>query len=74
VIDTPGTREFGLWDVDDGDLALYFPEMRPFVGQCKFGRDCSHDEEPGCAIRKSVASGQISARRYMSYMRLYQDA
>jgi ribosome biogenesis GTPase / thiamine phosphate phosphatase len=73
VIDTPGTREFGLWDVDDGDLALYFPEMRPFVGQCKFGLDCSHDEEPGCAIRKSVASGQISARRYMSYMRLYQD-
>jgi ribosome biogenesis GTPase / thiamine phosphate phosphatase len=74
VIDTPGTREFGLWDVDETNLALYFPEMRPFVGQCKFGLNCAHDEEPGCAIRQAVAGGMISPRRYMSYMRLYQDA
>jgi ribosome biogenesis GTPase / thiamine phosphate phosphatase len=74
VIDTPGTREFGLWGVEEGDLALYFPEMRPFVGQCKFGLNCSHDEEPGCAVRQAVASGEISPRRYMSYMRLFEDA
>jgi ribosome biogenesis GTPase / thiamine phosphate phosphatase len=70
VVDTPGIREFGLWEVDEDDLALYFPEMRPFVGRCKFGLDCRHDEEPGCAIRKAVMGGQISPRRYQSYLRL----
>ena len=70
LIDTPGVREFGLWDVAQDDLALFFPEMRPLVGKCKFGLDCSHDEEPGCAIRKAVMNGQISPRRYQSYMRL----
>jgi ribosome biogenesis GTPase len=70
VIDTPGTREFGLWDVDPDALALYFPEMRPLVGRCKFGLDCRHDEEPGCAIRQAVLAGAISPRRYQSYIRL----
>ncbi len=40
VVDTPGMREFGLHDMDGEDLALFFPEMRPFVGQCKFGLGC----------------------------------
>ena len=70
VIDTPGMREFGLWVVDGDDLALRFPEMRPYVGRCKFGLDCQHDEEPGCALRKAVMAGEVSPRRYRSYMRL----
>jgi ribosome biogenesis GTPase len=70
IIDTPGIREFGLWDVDEDDLALFFPEMRPLVGACKFGLDCRHDEEPGCAIRKAVNAGQISPYRYRSYLKL----
>jgi ribosome biogenesis GTPase / thiamine phosphate phosphatase len=70
IIDTPGVREFGLWDLDTDDLASFFPEMRPFVGKCRFGLDCQHDEEPGCAIRKAVMGGQVSPRRYQSYMRL----
>jgi ribosome biogenesis GTPase len=70
VVDTPGVREFGLWDVNPDDLALFFPEMRPFVGRCRFGLDCRHDEEPGCAIRKAVMDGKISPRRYQSYCRL----
>jgi len=73
VVDTPGTREFGLWNIESGDLALHFPEMRPFIGQCRFGLDCAHDEEPGCAIRQAVASAQISPRRYLSYLRLFQE-
>ena len=60
IVDTPGMREFGLCDMDGDDLALFFPEMRPLVGKCKFGLDCSHDEEPGCAIRKAVMAGTIS--------------
>jgi ribosome biogenesis GTPase len=70
IVDTPGVREFGLWDVDEDDLALFFPEMRPFVGRCRFGLDCRHDEEPGCAVRKAVMAGKISPRRYQSYMRM----
>lgn len=70
IVDTPGVREFGLWDVDEDDLALFFPEMRPLVGRCKFGLDCQHDEEPGCAIRKAVVGGEISPYRYQSYLKL----
>jgi ribosome biogenesis GTPase / thiamine phosphate phosphatase len=70
IVDTPGVREFGLWDVDADDLALFFPEIRPYVGRCRFGLDCQHDEEPGCAVRKAVMANQISPRRYQSYLRL----
>jgi ribosome biogenesis GTPase / thiamine phosphate phosphatase len=73
VVDTPGEREFGLWDVRQDELALLFPEMRPLVGRCRFGLDCRHDEEPGCAIRKAVVVGTISPRRYQSYLRLCEE-
>ena len=74
IVDTPGLREFGLWDVADADLAWFFPEMRPFVGRCKFRLDCRHDEEPGCAIRKAVVEGQISPYRYQSYLKLREES
>ncbi len=70
IIDTPGIREFGLWDVDADDLAWLFPEMRPFIGNCKFRLDCRHDEEPDCAIRRAVVAGKISPYRYQSYQKL----
>ena len=73
IIDTPGVREFGLWDISPDELVLFFPEMRPFAGRCRFGLDCGHDEEPGCAIRKAVMAGQISPRRYQSYLRLKEE-
>jgi len=73
IVDTPGVREFGLWEVTPDDLALFFPEMRPLLGRCRFGLDCGHDEEPGCAIRKAVMDGQISPRRYQSYLRLKEE-
>jgi len=73
VVDTPGMREFGLWEIDETDLAQFFPEMRPYIGRCKFGLDCSHDTEPGCAIRKAVAEGKIAPRRYATFQRLRQE-
>jgi ribosome biogenesis GTPase len=73
IVDTPGMREFGLWDVAEDDLALLFPEMRPFVGHCRFGLGCRHTEEPGCALRKAVMAGNISPRRYQSFLRLKAD-
>ena len=73
IIDTPGVREFGLHEMAGEDLVFFFPEMRSFVGQCKFGLDCRHDEEPGCAIRKAVMAGKISPRRYQSFLRLKEE-
>jgi ribosome biogenesis GTPase len=73
IVDTPGVREFGLHDMHGKDLALCFPEMRPFIGQCKFGLGCRHDEEPGCAIREAVMEHRISPMRYQSYLRLKEE-
>jgi ribosome biogenesis GTPase len=73
IVDTPGVREFGLWEVSAVELDHCFPEIRPYLGQCRFGLDCRHDEEPGCAVRKAVMSGQVSPRRYQSYLRLRSE-
>ncbi|MFZ6026395.1 MAG: ribosome small subunit-dependent GTPase A [Chloroflexota bacterium] len=74
IVDTPGMREFGLWNTQADEVAQLFPEMRPFIGRCRFGLDCRHDEEPGCAIRKAVTGGQISPMRYASYTKLRDEA
>jgi len=73
VVDTPGMREFSLWDVDEDGLAGLFPEMRPFIGRCQFQSNCTHNHEPGCAIRKAVTAGHIHPRRYQSYLKLLQE-
>ncbi len=73
VIDTPGTRELGLWDVMPEELAGCFPEIRSFLGQCKFRLDCQHSEEPGCAIRQAVVAGGIDPYRYQSYLKLREE-
>jgi ribosome biogenesis GTPase len=73
LVDTPGIREFGLWDIAAEELADLFPEMAGHVGRCKFGLSCRHDQEPGCAVRKAVMDGGISPYRYQSYMRLREE-
>ena len=73
LVDTPGIREFGLWDISGEELAYLFPEMADYVGQCRFGLSCRHDREPGCAVRKAVMAGKISPYRYQSYMRLREE-
>jgi ribosome biogenesis GTPase len=73
LVDTPGMREFGLWDIHPDELADLFPEMAGYVGQCKFGLSCHHDREPGCAIRKAVVAGDINPYRYKSYMILRSE-
>ena len=68
VIDTPGMREFGLWNAGSIDIAELFPEMRPYIGSCRFGLSCSHTHEPGCAIKTAVEAGDIAYHRYGSYL------
>jgi len=70
VVDTPGLRLFKLWDVPMEELASLLPEMRPYVGRCQFGLDCTHTHEPGCAIKAGVNSGGIPVRRYESYLNM----
>lgn len=66
IIDTPGVREFGLVDIEEEELAHYFPEMRARMDDCQFN-NCKHINEPGCAIKQAVVSGEISEERYISY-------
>ncbi len=66
VADTPGLRQVEFWDLDAEGVALCFPEMRDFVGHCRFA-DCRHREEPGCAILAALARGDVDPRRYESY-------
>ena len=73
LVDTPGMREFGLWNITKDELAYLFPEMEEHVGHCKFGLSCSHDGEPGCAIRKAVMDDEINPHRYKSYMTLRRE-
>ena len=70
VVDTPGMREFALWNVRDRELGSLFPEMRAYLGECRFGADCGHSSEPRCAIKAAVEAGEIPMRRYQSYLKL----
>jgi ribosome biogenesis GTPase / thiamine phosphate phosphatase len=69
VIDTPGIRQFGLWDLKRGDLRDYFPEFAVHAGVCHF-RDCAHTEEQECGVKRAVAAGVIPRARYETYMRI----
>jgi ribosome biogenesis GTPase len=69
VIDTPGIRQFELWDVIPEEVEAYYREFLPFVPDCKFP-DCSHTHESGCAVRQAVTNGRISQLRYDNYVRI----
>ena len=72
VIDTPGMRELGMWDVTDG-IGHSFADVEKFFGQCRFS-DCRHQSEPGCAVKAAIERGELSAERWESYCRLKNEA
>lgn len=72
VIDTPGMRELGMWQVDEG-LSDAFADVEAFLGKCRFS-DCSHGTEPGCAIRAAIDSGELDMERWESYRKLKEEA
>ncbi len=69
LIDTPGIREFGLWDVSARDLTGAFPEFARVEPPCRF-RDCRHSVEPGCSVKAAVEAGTVSRARHASYLRI----
>lgn len=72
VIDTPGMRELGMWDVSVG-LHDAFEDVEAYLGKCRFS-DCRHQSEPGCAIREAIARGELSPERWESYCKLKGEA
>lgn len=72
VIDTPGMRELGLWDAEEG-LDRSFADVEALTGKCRF-HDCSHTTEPGCAIRAALADGTLAEIRWRSYQKLRAES
>jgi len=71
VVDTPGIRQFQLWDVSPEEVAGFYRDIRPYVNNCRFP-NCSHTHERDCAVKDAVADGRLDARRYESYCHIYQ--
>lgn len=72
VIDTPGVRYFGLADITPDELRWMFPEFTALSRSCRF-TDCTHDHEPGCAVKAGVESGAVAAVRHATYLRLLEE-
>ncbi len=72
VVDTPGLREIGLWELPIQDFDNCFPEIREVRDQCKFA-DCAHVSEPACGVRRAVEAGTLSRERYESYLKLREE-
>jgi ribosome biogenesis GTPase len=69
LVDTPGIRQFQLWDVIPEELDGYFRELRPYVSRCRFP-NCTHVHEAECAVKAAVADGRLDLRRYESYCQM----
>jgi len=72
LIDSPGVRDFGLWNSDAQDVLYGFKELRPFIGQCKFS-NCKHENEPNCAIQQALKENKISSGRFNNYKKILQE-
>ena len=72
LIDTPGIRELGVFDIEKQDLGRLFPEIRKLMGNCRF-HNCRHINEPGCAVLEALDKGELETSRYDSYLSIYHD-
>ena len=76
IIDTPGMRELGIWDQNDGigdAVSDIFADIEEHLGACKFS-DCKHESEPGCAVKSAIDRGEITRERWESYLKLKREA
>ncbi|WP_253294658.1 ribosome small subunit-dependent GTPase A [Anaerocolumna aminovalerica] len=72
IIDTPGMRELGMWDVEVG-LGETFSDIEELTNQCRF-HDCSHKAEPGCAVKEALENGTLTTERWKSYEKLLKES
>lgn len=72
VIDTPGVKEFGMVNMSEEEIYHYFPEIFEAASRCKFG-NCLHRDEPGCAVKNAVETGEIAESRYSNYISVLES-
>ena len=72
LADTPGIRQLALWDMEPEELDGYYIDIARYVPDCRFN-DCTHRNEPGCAVRRAAEEGKISVRRYGRYLKLREE-
>ena len=72
LIDTPGIKGFGTFDMEPEELTSYFPEIFRFSKDCRFS-NCTHTHEPGCAVLKAIEDHYIAQSRYQSYLSMMED-
>ena len=72
IIDTPGIKGFGSFDMEPEEIGSYFKEIFKFSKDCRFN-NCTHTHEPGCAVRQAVEDHYIAESRYRSYLSMLQD-
>ncbi len=72
VVDTPGIREFGVWDVTRAELPLCFPDLSEVAADCRFN-SCSHTHEPDCAVKAAVEAEELDPERYVSYLQIFES-
>ena len=72
LIDTPGIKGFGTFDMEEEEVGQYFKEIFEHSANCKYG-NCTHRHEPGCAVREAVEKHTISESRYASYLNMLED-
>jgi ribosome biogenesis GTPase len=70
LVDTPGIRQFQLWDVIPEEVGGYFRDLRPYINRCRYP-DCTHTHEEDCAVKDAVADGRLDVRRYESYCHMF---
>ncbi|MBN1968636.1 MAG: ribosome small subunit-dependent GTPase A [Candidatus Delongbacteria bacterium] len=72
IIDTPGIKEFGLWQIRSTELKNHFPEFREYSSQCKY-YNCNHLDEPHCRVKEAVEDGDIPDFRYENYIKIFES-
>ncbi len=72
IIDTPGIKGFGTFDMEEEEVGHYFKEIFRYSAECKYS-NCTHTHEPGCAVRRAVEEHLISESRYASYLSMLED-
>lgn len=71
IIDTPGMRELGIWEARDG-MSQAFSEIEELISMCRFS-NCSHGNEPGCAVRAALEDGSLDKKRWIRYQKLEKE-
>jgi ribosome biogenesis GTPase len=72
IVDTPGVKGFGTYDMDVEEISHYFVEFFELSKDCRYG-NCTHTHEPGCAVLEALEKGEIAPSRYQSYLSMLED-